>query len=232
MRVTSSQRKQMGEEEQMIDSFTTADEISDVTLIVEEKKIFAHKSILAKVSPVFGRMLFSSGFRESRTSEINLPGKQYLHIVELLKCVYPNILKPIDNVNATYLLPLSDEYSILILRKNIERFLISSTTNIASYKYGDNQTRLFDLLALAQLYRLNKLEEHICEQLTSHFDMGQWNKPELPIKLRCHLLELFVQKQQAKLKDKQTKLKESEDLCLKQKFEIQRLKSQLESTVQ
>ena len=252
MRVTSSQRKQMDEEEQMIDSFATADEISDVTLIVEEKKIFAHKSILgkgkillsnflisfhftcfsAKVSPVFGRMLFSSGFRESKTSEINLPGKQYLHIVELLKCVYPNILKPIDNVNATYLLPLSDEYSILILRKNIERFLISSTTNIASYKYGDNQTRLFDLLALAQLYRLNKLEEHICEQLTSHFDMEQWNKPELPIELRCHLLELFVQKQQAKLKDKQTKLKESEDLCLKQKFEIQRLKSQLESTAQ
>ncbi|UJR07845.1 hypothetical protein I4U23_012128 [Adineta vaga] len=221
----------MDEDEQMIDPFTTADDISDVTLIVEEKQIFAHKSILAKVSPVFARMMFSTGFRESKTNEITLPGKQYLHIIELLKCVYPNILKPIDNINAMYLLPLSDEYSILILRKNIERFLISST-NVASYKYGDNLTRLFDLLALAQLYRLNKLEEHICEQLTDHFNVEQWNKPELPIELRCRLLELFVKKQQMKLKDKQNKLKQSEDTCLKQKFEIQRLKSELETNTQ
>lgn len=175
-------------------------------------------------------MLFSSGFRESATSEINLPGKQHHHIIELLSCVYPNILKPIDNGNATYLLPLADEYSILILKKNIERFLISATT-AAAYKYGDNIARLFDLLALAQLYRLSKLEEHICEELTTHFDVEQWNRAELAVELRCHLLELFVKKQQAKMKEKQNKLKQSEDLCLKQKFEIQRLKSQLESNV-
>lgn len=36
----------MEDEEQTIDPFTTADDLSDVTLIVEEKRIFAHKSIL------------------------------------------------------------------------------------------------------------------------------------------------------------------------------------------
>jgi hypothetical protein len=173
-------------------------------------------------------MLYSNGFRESKTNEIQLPGKQYLHIIELLKCIYPNILKPIDSSNAMYLLPLSDEYSILILKKNIERFFIS-TINSLSYKYGDNLTRLFDLLSLSQIYRLNKLEENICEHLTNHFDIEQWNKTELSIDLRCHLLELFVKKQQIKLKDKQTKIKQLEDLSLKQKFEIQRLKSQLET---
>jgi hypothetical protein len=173
-------------------------------------------------------MLYSNGFRESQTNEIQLPGKQYFHIIELLKCIYPNILKPIDNSNAMYLLPLSDEYSILILKKNIERFFIS-TINSSSYKYGDNLTRLFDLLSLSQIYRLNKLEESICEHLTNHFDIEQWNKVELSIDLRCHLLELFVKKQQIKLKDKQTKIKQLEDLSLKQKFEIQRLKNQLET---
>ncbi|CAF2766953.1 unnamed protein product [Rotaria sp. Silwood2] len=217
----------MDEEEQMVDSFSTPDDISDVTLIVEDKRIFAHKSILAKISPVFNRMLYSNGFRESQTNEIILPGKQYLHIIELLKCIYPNILKSIDNSNAMYLLPLSDEYSIVILKKNIERYFISIINSI-SYKYGDNLTRLFDLLSLSQLYRLNKLEENICEQLTNHFDIEQWNKIDLSIDLRCHLLELYAKKQQMKLKEKQNKLNQLEDLCLKQKFEIQRLKSQSE----
>ena len=148
-------------------------------------------------------------------------------MIELFKCIYPNILKSIDQSNAMYLLPLSDEYSIVILKKNIERFLIS-TLNSLTYKYGDNLTRLFDLLGLAQVYRLNKLEESICEHLINHFTMEQWNKTDLSLELRCHLLELFANKQQTKLKEKQTKLKELEDQSIRQKFEIQRLKSQLE----
>ncbi|CAF3185659.1 unnamed protein product [Rotaria socialis] len=94
----------MGEDEQIIDPFSALDDLSDVTLIVEDKKIFAHKSILvknksyfshllnrrkqsflAKISPVFSRMLYSHGFRESQTNEIIFPGKQYLHIIELFK---------------------------------------------------------------------------------------------------------------------------------------------------
>ncbi|CAF3314153.1 unnamed protein product, partial [Rotaria socialis] len=84
----------MGEDEQIIDPFSALDDLSDVTLIVEDKKIFAHKSILvknksyfshllnrrkqsflAKISPVFSRMLYSHGFRESQTNEIIFPGK-------------------------------------------------------------------------------------------------------------------------------------------------------------
>ncbi|CAF1502687.1 unnamed protein product [Adineta steineri] len=130
-----------------------------------------------------------------------------------------------------YLLPLPDEYSIFILKKSIERFFIS-TINSISYKYGNNLTRLFDLLTLAQLYRLNKLQENIYEQLTNHFDAEQWSKIDLSIDIRYHLLELFVKKQEIKLKDKQNKINQLEDVCLKQKFEIQRLKSEVESRSQ
>ncbi|CAF4138848.1 unnamed protein product [Adineta steineri] len=130
-----------------------------------------------------------------------------------------------------YLLPLPDEYSIFILKKSIERFFIS-TINSISYKYGNNLTRLFDLLTLAQLYRLNKLQENIYEQLTNHFDAEQWSKIDLLIDIRYHLLELFVKKQEIKLKDKQNKINQLEDVCLKQKFEIQRLKSEVESRSQ
>lgn len=36
------------EEEEIIEPFSSAEETSDVVLIVEEKRIFAHKSILGK----------------------------------------------------------------------------------------------------------------------------------------------------------------------------------------
>ncbi|CAF1521280.1 unnamed protein product [Adineta steineri] len=114
---------------------------------------------------------------------------------------------------------------------NIQCFFIS-TINSISYKYGNNLTRLFDLLTLAQLYCLNKLQENIYEQLTNHFDAEQWNKTDLSIDIRYHLLELFVKKQQIKLKDKQNKINQLEDVCLKQKCEIRLLKSQVESSLQ
>lgn len=37
------------DDEQLIDSFTVNDKTSDVVLIVDEKKIYAHKSILGKI---------------------------------------------------------------------------------------------------------------------------------------------------------------------------------------
>ena len=40
----------MDDEEQMVDPFSSPDDLSDVTIIVEDKKIFAHKSILGKKS--------------------------------------------------------------------------------------------------------------------------------------------------------------------------------------
>ncbi len=40
------------DEEQINDPFSSPDDISDVVLIVEEKKIFAHKSILGKKNPI------------------------------------------------------------------------------------------------------------------------------------------------------------------------------------
>ena len=38
----------MDEDEQVNEAFTSPDDISDVILIVEDKRIFAHKSILGK----------------------------------------------------------------------------------------------------------------------------------------------------------------------------------------
>ena len=54
----------MDEEESVIDPFTSPDEISDVIFLVEEKRIFAHKSILGKIFPfiAFFMIYSSKGF--------------------------------------------------------------------------------------------------------------------------------------------------------------------------
>jgi hypothetical protein len=46
--INISIKQKMDEEESIIDPFSTPDDISDVTLIVEDKKIFSHKAILGK----------------------------------------------------------------------------------------------------------------------------------------------------------------------------------------
>ena len=70
--------------------FSVPDELSSVTLIVEDQKLFVHKEVLAAWSPVF-KSMFISNFKEKEQKEIELPGKKMDDFVELLHCIYPPI---------------------------------------------------------------------------------------------------------------------------------------------
>ncbi|CAF1289099.1 unnamed protein product [Didymodactylos carnosus] len=229
----------MDEIDDSSNSFSSADELCDLTLIVENKKIYAHKAVLAKVSPVFNRM-FCSGFKESSAKEITLPDKKYEEIVELLQCLYPNILKPVDAENAQVLLSLSEEYGILILKKQIEKYFITVVTNShdsTKTNYGNalklKIENILNLLILAQIYRLNKLELEIIEFLSAYDDeqLEKYDvyKQQLDIDFKFKVLKLFSKKQQDKLKEKTIKLKELEDKCTRQKFDIVRLTNELDA---
>ena len=61
---------------------------SDVTFLIENKKIYANKLILSMWSPVMETM-FTSDFKEKDTAEIPLPGKNYEDFLELMKAVHP-----------------------------------------------------------------------------------------------------------------------------------------------
>ena len=73
--------------------FTSPDEMSSVTLIIEGQKLYVHREVLAAWSPVF-KSMFVRDFKEKEASEIELPGKKVDDFVELLHCMYPPI-KPI-----------------------------------------------------------------------------------------------------------------------------------------
>ena len=61
---------------------------SDVTLVVEGKKLHVHKGVLSVYSPVFGAM-FTADFAEKDAKEIELPGKTYDAMLQFLLQMYP-----------------------------------------------------------------------------------------------------------------------------------------------
>lgn len=70
--------------------FTALDELSNVTLVIEQHKLFVHREILATWSPVF-RTMFTHDFKERSMTEIELPGKKVDDFIEFLHCMYPPI---------------------------------------------------------------------------------------------------------------------------------------------
>jgi hypothetical protein len=77
--------------------FETKDDLSDITLIVEDKKLYVHKTMLGYSSPVF-RQMFTADLKEKNAEEVPLPGKKYQAFVNFLHQIYPGPMAstPID----------------------------------------------------------------------------------------------------------------------------------------
>jgi hypothetical protein len=73
--------------------FTIEDELSSLTLVIDEQRLYVHKEVLAAWSPVF-RSMFTRDFKEKDQREIELPDKKVDDFIELLHCMYPPI-KPV-----------------------------------------------------------------------------------------------------------------------------------------
>lgn len=94
----------------------------NVTFVVEDRRLYAAKNILAMSSPVFEAM-FGSPFKEKDLKEISLPGKTYDGFHEFLHFVYPHTTKQVKGSNVDQLLQLADEYGIKSLLAQCETFL-------------------------------------------------------------------------------------------------------------
>lgn len=130
--------------------FAIQSEERNTALIVEERKIWISKDILAMFSPVFKNMFFGN-FIERNLDHVELPGKRYDDVVEFLNCLlfYPT-QKPVDNENIDIILPLVDEYDVdnlktrcePVLKRNIENCeinddLLPLLSTLAKYHYKD-----------------------------------------------------------------------------------------------
>lgn len=144
----------MMEETDSID-FTLKDELSSLTVVVENHHLYVHKEILAAWSPVF-RSMFTRDSKEKEKEqedikEIKLYDKKIEDVIELLYCIYPPI-KPINDANVYQLLPLAEEYKMTEVKRKCEEFLINKPGNM-------------ELLVTAQTYGLQQLLMKCIEQV-------------------------------------------------------------------
>jgi len=77
-------------------TFTEPWDLSDVSFAVEGRYIYANKTIMSMWSPVL-KAMFGGAFRESNAAVVELPGKLYDDLLELI-CVLHPPNKPIDGM--------------------------------------------------------------------------------------------------------------------------------------
>ena len=74
---------------------TQQQEYTDIVLVVDDRRLYTCRGLLAMASPVWRRM-FAGGFTEKDAKEIPLPGKTFEDMLELLRCITPGILNPVS----------------------------------------------------------------------------------------------------------------------------------------
>lgn len=101
----------------------------DVTLIVEDRIIKAHRAILSARSPVFAAM-FTSEMLESHQHQVTIPDMKYTVAQSMLEFIYTGetIIEP---GTADCLLVAADKYDLMRLKAQCEE-AISSTISVAT----------------------------------------------------------------------------------------------------
>ena len=140
--------------------------LSDVVLVVEDKKFHVHKGTLSMWSPVFEKM-FLSEFKEKTVSEIPLPGKKAAEIKEMLLVIYPTS-KVVNEENCYYLLYLAREYQMEQLTDRCERYLLQREKT---------PHQAVDFLVLANEFPMEELRKQ-CVEIAKHISFTELRRHE------------------------------------------------------
>lgn len=147
--------------ERRLRHFFNDEEFSDVTFIVQGQKVYGHKMVLSIVSDCF-RAMFTSGFRESESMEIEIPDCSYEAFLSVMEYIYTGTTPKVDPRNAGSreaclsrlidILELSDRFFLDNLKQICET-LLQTMVNTETNEY---------LLQIAQKTNAMQLQA-VCE---------------------------------------------------------------------
>lgn len=153
-RRASCPRKETSKEIEVF-NFKNKTWMSDITFLVQGKRIYCSKTVLAMFSPVF-RTMFSGRNYKQKGTLVELPGKEYESFLDFLKCVFPNVSHPeITKQNVFKILSLAFEYNVGNLLQQCEEYLVKS---IELREPCINS--LMRILTKAKQYKLNALKDY------------------------------------------------------------------------
>ncbi|PAV90569.1 hypothetical protein WR25_13249 [Diploscapter pachys] len=131
---------------------------TDITLLIDGKKLHVSKTYLALYSPVFHAMFYSN-FCEKEKKEILLDDVIYEEFVEFLNVIYPSH-RPVTAENVEYLLELGDKFEVQFVLDECEKFLQNT-----------KEINTVTKLVWADQYLLSKLQDKCIQSLTSWQDI-------------------------------------------------------------
>lgn len=180
---TTPVKKRPAECNQSTLDFSKPWKMSDLVLLVEERKLHVHKAILAISSPVFETMM-SSNFKEKNAKEIPLPGKKVEEIEDLLRAIYPYCEHAISRQNCCSLLELSSEYQMDELKKRSEKFVLDTykpiTTITRHHHSSAAQTLREEALQFVVVSQRHQLSEEVVQRCITTFvsQLSRWDSME------------------------------------------------------
>jgi leucine-zipper-like transcriptional regulator 1 len=152
--------------ERRIRHFYNNEEFSDVTFLVEGRRVYGHKMILSIVSDCFHAM-FTTGFRESEVgAEIEIPGCSYDAFLDMMNYIYtgktPKLQAgqdgEIEVQRVVDLLEIADQFMLDHLREICEQVL-QPTVNAETVEYWlqvAQKTNASQLAAICEHFLRNK----------------------------------------------------------------------------
>ncbi|CAL2033936.1 unnamed protein product [Caenorhabditis brenneri] len=144
--------KTTGIHEQILRSFDDKD-LSDVALLVNEKKFYVSKLFLASQSNYF-KALFLGNFEESKKSEVKLRGVDENDLQKFLEVLYGE--NAIDDITVDGVLFLADMYGSSL-----------ATEKCVSFLMKDSKKSLENKLILAGKYNLEELKQQCLDKITT-----------------------------------------------------------------
>jgi hypothetical protein len=156
--------------ERRLRHFFNDEEFSDVTFIVQGQRVYGHKMVLSIVSDCF-RAMFTAGFREQDSMEINIPDCSYSAFLAVMEYIYTGSAPSIDQhspdaaanvAKVVEILELADRFFLDHLKQLCET-LLQPLVNSDTVEY---------LLQMAQKTNSMQLQA-ICEHFLRNRDVVQ-----------------------------------------------------------
>ena len=147
--------------ERRLRHFFNDEDFSDVTFVVEGRRVYGHKMVLSIVSDCF-RAMFTTGFRESEAgAEIEIPDCSYDAFTTMMEYIYTGRVPKLEG-NQIHrivdLMELADQFFLDHLKQNCEMLLQIAVNNdtVEFLHQVAQKTNAAQLLAICQHFERNR----------------------------------------------------------------------------
>ncbi|KAJ8673645.1 hypothetical protein QAD02_004907 [Eretmocerus hayati] len=159
---------------------------SDVTFIINDKKLHLHKSILSNRSVVFAAM-FNHNIEENNSNEVAIDDQSYEVMTEFFRYLYAAKVNKLED-HVISLLMTANKYEVEGLKFLCEHYLIETLKN----------ENVLDYLNIANCYNARKLEAECMKFLLSNakeiVELPTFDLSSLPDELKNDLFRGIARK--------------------------------------